>query len=118
VDAVSGPDAAHRGWYIWANPGPGGRPPNNWLDATRHPAWQRDELSGQYYLHSFLAGQPDLNWRKPAVHEAFSDILRFWSGRGVAGFRIDVANRLYKDARWRDDPPSAARSRLEAPSGH
>jgi hypothetical protein len=62
VDAASGPDAAHRGWYAWADPGPGGRPPHNWLDATWHPAWQLDEPSGQCYLHSFLTSQPDLNW--------------------------------------------------------
>jgi alpha-glucosidase len=117
VDAASGRFAVHRGWYVWADPGPGGRPPNNWLDATGHPAWQLDEPSGQYYLHSFLASQPDLNWREPAVHGAFSDILRFWSDRGVAGFRIDAANRLYMDARRRDDPPSAGGSRLDAPSG-
>jgi alpha-glucosidase len=34
-----------------------------------------------------------------------SEILRFWFDRGVAGFRIDVAHGLYKDAQLRDDPP-------------
>src|SRR6266496_1605981 len=48
----------------------------------------------------------DLNWWNPAVHEAFGDILRFWFDRGVAGFRIDVAQGLYKDAQLRDDPPA------------
>jgi alpha-glucosidase len=40
------------------------------------------------------------------VHQAFADILRFWFDRGVAGFRIDVAHGLYKDAQLRDDPPA------------
>jgi alpha-glucosidase len=108
VDAITGPDSAHRSWYVWADPAPGGGPPNNWLDATGHSAWAPDEASGQFYLHNFLPSQADLNWWEPAVHQAFDEILRFWFDRGVAGFRIDVAHGLYKDAELRDDPPSAA----------
>jgi alpha-glucosidase len=104
ADAASGREAAHRGWYVWADGKPDGGPPNNWLDFTGRPAWQWHE-SGQYYLHNFLPGQPDLNWWEPAVHDAFRRILEFWFERGVAGFRIDVANGLYKDAELRDNPP-------------
>ena len=104
ADAASGRQAAHRGWYVWADPKPDGGPPNNWLDFTGRPAWQWHE-SGQYYLHNFLPGQPDLNWWEPAVHLEFRRILEFWFERGVAGFRIDVANGLYKDAELRDNPP-------------
>ncbi len=98
-------DAPHRGYYVWADTSPGGGPPNNWLDFTGRPAWQWHE-SGQYYLHNFLPGQPDLNWWEPAVHREFREILEFWFERGVAGFRIDVANGLYKDAELRDNPPA------------
>ena len=104
IDAASGRDASHRDYYVWADPGPDGGPPNNWLDFTGRPAWQWHE-SGQYYLHNFLPGQPDLNWWEPAVHAEFRDILQFWFDRGVAGFRIDVAHGLYKDAELRDNPP-------------
>jgi alpha-glucosidase len=112
ADARSGRDAAHRGYYVWADPmkgegEAGGRPPNNWLDATGAPAWTLDDASGQYYLHNFLSGQPDLNWWDPRVHEEFREIIRFWFDRGVAGFRIDVAHGLYKDALLRDNPPFA-----------
>jgi alpha-glucosidase len=105
VDAVSGPGGEHRGYYVWADPAPGGGPPNNWLDATGQPGWQWDPASGQYYLHNFLPAQPDLNWWDEAVHREFRDILAFWFDRGVAGFRIDVAHGLYKDAGLRDNPP-------------
>jgi alpha-glucosidase len=105
VEASSGRDSAYRDYYVWADPAPGGGPPNNWLDATGQPAWERDERSGQYYLHNFLVGQPDLNWWLPEVHEEFRQILEFWFDRGVAGFRIDVAHGLYKDALLRDNPP-------------
>ena len=92
---------------MWADPRPGGGPPNNWLDATGGSAWAWHEPTRQYYLHNFLASQPDLNWWDPAVHEAFAQILRFWLDRGVDGFRIDVAHGLYKDAKLRDNPPEA-----------
>ena len=104
VDAASGRDSAHRGYYVWADPAPGGGPPNNWLDATGHSAWEWHAPTGQYYLHNFLVGQPDLNWWLPAVHAEFREILEFWFDRGVAGFRIDVAHGLYKDAELRDNP--------------
>ncbi len=103
VDAAAGRDASHRDYYVWADPKPDGGPPNNWLDFTGRPAWQWHE-SGQYYLHNFLSGQPDLNWWEPAVHAEFRDILHFWFDRGAAGFRIDVAPGLYKDAELRDNP--------------
>ena len=106
VAASSGTDAAHRSYYVWADPAADGGPPNNWLDATGAPAWTMDAASGQYYLHNFLPSQPDLNWWEPAVHAEFEAILRFWFDRGVAGFRVDVAQGLYKDAALRDDPPA------------
>src|ERR1700735_1102936 len=105
VDASSGRRPAPPDYYVWADPAAGGGPPNNWLDPTGHSAWEWDARSGQYYLHNYLIGQPDLNWWNPAVHEEFRQILEFWFDRGVAGFRIDVAHGLYKDAQLRDNPP-------------
>lgn len=104
IDAQSGRDSQHRDFYVWADPAPGGGAPNNWLDATGDPAWTFDPPSGQYYLHNFLPSQPDLNWWNPEVHRSFEEILRFWLDRGIAGFRIDVAHGLYKDAQFRDNP--------------
>jgi alpha-glucosidase len=117
ADAVSGRAAAHRSYYLWADPAAGGGPPSNWRDPAGAPAWAYDPGSGQYYLHSFLASQADLNWREPAVHESFRQILRFWFDRGIAGFRIDVAHGLYKDAGLRDDPPAAGSGPLAGRSG-
>ena len=116
VDAAAGRDADHRDYYVWADPAPGGGPPNNWLDFTGNPAWQWHD-SGQYYLHNFLVSQPDLNWWQPAVHAEFHDILAFWFNRGVAGFRIDVANGLYKDAELRDNPPVTSDNPLDGQFG-
>jgi alpha-glucosidase len=117
VDARSGRESAHRGYYVWADPADGGGPPNNWLNAAGTSAWTFDDTSGQYYLHNFLPSQPDLNWWEPAVHAEFDAILRFWFDRGIAGLRIDVAQGLYKDAALRDDPPSAGQGRLDGRFG-
>ena len=94
-----------RDYYIWADPAPDGGPPNNWLSRFGGPAWTLDQTTGQYYLHSFLPEQPDLNWRSPRVREAMLGILRFWLGRGVDGFRTDAALSLLKDEQLRDNPP-------------
>lgn len=93
-----------RDWYLWRDPLPDGSPPNNWLSNFGGPAWTLDSLTGQYYYHSFLKEQPDLNWRNPAVVEAMHDVLRFWLKKGVDGFRIDVLWMLIKDDQWRDNP--------------
>jgi alpha-glucosidase len=108
IDAKSGRGAAHRDWYVWADPKPDGSPPNNWNMAfdPREPAWTFDDASGQYYLNQFLPSQPDLNWWNEEVRDTFDDILRFWFDRGVAGFRIDVAHSIVKDRDLRDNPPA------------
>jgi alpha-glucosidase len=96
-----------RDWYVWRDGKPDGSPPNNWIGNFFGPAWSKDERTGQWYLHSFLESQPDLNWWNDEVREAFHDTLRFWFDRGVAGFRIDVVHKLVKDPDLRDNPPAA-----------
>ncbi len=113
VDAASSKESEHRGYYVWADPAPGGGPPNNWVDPTGHSAWQWDDRTDQYYLHNYLPEQPDLNWWNPAVHQEFRRILQFWFDRGVAGFRIDVAHGLYKDELLRDNPPAEDETSLD-----
>jgi alpha-glucosidase len=97
-------DSAKRHWYLWRDPSSDGGLPNNWLSNFGGPAWTLDSLTGQYYYHSFLKEQPDLNWRNPAVVEAMHNVLRFWLKKGVDGFRIDVLWMLIKDDQWRDNP--------------
>jgi alpha-glucosidase len=101
-------DNPKRDWYLWRDPKPGREPPTNWLSVFGGPAWTYDEATGQSYLHSFLAEQPDLNWRNPEVEQAMFESLRFWLDRGVDGFRMDVLWYLIKDDQFRDNPPNPA----------
>ncbi|WP_017606713.1 glycoside hydrolase family 13 protein [Nocardiopsis alkaliphila] len=91
--ALASPDAPERDLYIFRD---GAEPPTNWRSTFGGPAWTQVP-DGQWYLHMFAPEQPDLNWDHPRVREEFRDILRFWSDRGVDGFRIDVAYALVKD---------------------
>jgi len=95
-----------RDWYVWADPKRDGSPPNNWLSVMGGSAWEWDASTGQYYLHTFLTEQPDLNWRNPAVKSAMFDIIRFWLDRGIDGFRVDAAHYILKDPHLRDNPPN------------
>jgi alpha-glucosidase len=105
ADSRSSRGADKRDWYIWSDPGPNGGPPNNWQSRFSGSAWQWDQTTGQYYYHSFLREQPDLNWRNPDVRAAMADVLRFWMKRGVDGFRVDASAVLAKDELLRDNPP-------------
>ena len=126
-ESRSSRDNPKRDWYIWADPTPltppahGGKeegfsprlrgeleggPPNNWLSVFGGSAWEWEETTKQYYLHSFLKEQPDLNWRNPQVRQAMFDVVRFWLERGVDGFRVDVAHFIMKDPEMRDNPPN------------
>jgi alpha-glucosidase len=102
-----------RDWYLWRNPAPGegaaeSRPPNNWQSNFGGSGWTYDAASGQFYYHSFLPQQPDLNWRNPEVRTAIYAAIRFWLDRGVDGFRMDVLWLLIKDDQFRDNPPRPA----------
>jgi alpha-glucosidase len=97
-----------RDWYVWHDANPDGSPPNNWLSVFGGSAWEWDQTTRQYYLHSFLKEQPDLNWRNPQVKEAMFDVVRFWLERGVDGFRIDVAHFIMKDPDLRDNPSNTS----------
>lgn len=91
-------------WYVWADPLPDGSPPNNWPAVFGGRAWEWNPTRGQYYLHNFLASQPDLNFHNPDVQQAVLDIMRFWLERGIDGFRLDTVNYYFHDKKLRSNP--------------
>ncbi|MHB1057499.1 MAG: alpha-glucosidase [Rhodanobacter sp.] len=92
-------------WYVWADAKDDGSPPNNWLSLFGGSAWQWEPRRGQYYLHNFLASQPDLNFHNPQVRAAILDSVRFWLDKGVDGFRLDAINFCFHDRELHDNPP-------------
>ena len=110
LESRSSRESAKRDWYLWRD-GKAGGYPNNWMSNFGGPGWTWDETTQQFYYHSFLKEQPDLNWHNPEVRKAVYDALRFWLGRGpegkgVDGFRMDVLWLLIKDAQFRDNLPN------------
>ena len=105
-ESRSSRDGPKADWYVWADPKPDGSPPNNWQSVFGGPAWTWDARRRQYYLHNFLAEQPDLNLHNPAVQDALLEVARFWLDRGVDGFRIDAINFAMHDPELRDNPPA------------
>jgi len=108
---AAGRGSAARERYIFREgAGPdGAEPPTDWVSVFGGSAWERVE-DGQWYLHNFATEQPDFNWDHPEVREDFLKTLRFWSDRGVDGFRIDVAHMLTKDL----SEPLPSRAELDA----
>ncbi|MBN8582287.1 MAG: alpha-glucosidase, partial [Anaerolineae bacterium] len=85
-------------WYLWRDK------PNNWQSMTGGSGWHYAKERGQYFWSSFLPFQPDLNWRNPEVKQVMFNMVRFWLGKGVDGFRLDIFNTIYKDAEYRNNP--------------
>jgi alpha-glucosidase len=100
LQSRSSRENAKRDWYLWRDR------PNNWMSNFGGSGWEWDEPTGQFYYHSFLKEQPDLNWRNQAVRAAMYDVLRFWLDKGVDGFRVDVMWLMIKDDQYRDNPPN------------
>ncbi len=95
-------------WFVWAEPKADGTPPNNWLSVFGGSSWEWDSRRRQYYMHNFLASQPDLNFHNPDVQDAILDVARFWLERGVDGFRLDTINYYFHDRQLRSNPPASA----------
>ncbi|MBN8815171.1 MAG: alpha glucosidase [Sphingomonas sp.] len=93
-------------WYVWADAKPDGSPPSNWQSVFGGPAWTWDARRGQYYMHNFLASQPQLHVHNRAVQDALLGTAKFWLDRGVDGFRIDAINFSMHDPALTDNPPA------------
>jgi alpha-glucosidase len=92
-------------WYVWADPKADGSPPNNWQSVFGGPSWTWDARREQYYHHSFLKEQPQLNLHDGEVQDALLEVAKYWLDRGVDGFRLDALNFAMHDPELRDNPP-------------
>ncbi|HZC33806.1 MAG TPA: alpha-amylase family glycosyl hydrolase, partial [Candidatus Bathyarchaeia archaeon] len=115
LDSRQSRDSAHADWYIWRDPAgydATGRPipPNNWVSWFGGGAWEYEPQRGQFYHHTFLRQQPELDWRHPAVEAAQFAMVRGWLERGVDGFRLDTFNVFLKDREMRSNPRRRGRT--------
>lgn len=102
-------DERYQSYYKFVDAAPGATvenprtPPCNWMSKFGGSAWEYVPALGKWYLHLFDKSQADLNWDNPLVRREMADIVRFWKGKGVSGFRFDVVNLISKPAAWEDD---------------
>lgn len=115
IESKQSKNNPRRDWYVWRDPKPEGGPPNNWLSVFGGSAWEFDESSGQYYLHSFLKEQPDVNWDNAGLRNAMKQALKYWLEFGVDGFRMDAVYWLSKDPAFRNDPVNPEAENIEDP---
>ena len=101
IESRKAKESPYRDYYIWKD-GKDGKEPNNWGSWFGGSAWQKDEKSGQYYLHCFSKKQPDLNWENPKVREEVFDMMNWWCEKGIDGFRMDVISMISKDPSYPD----------------
>jgi len=108
IESASSRDNPKADWYIWKDgkgkQGIRQRSPNNWKSMTGGSGWHYHDRRKQFYWASFLPFQPDLNYHNAEVKQAMFDVVRFWLGKGVDGFRLDIFSAIYKDSLFRDNP--------------
>ena len=104
LESRSSKENDKKDYYVWRDPKPDGSEPNNWLSIFGGSAWEWDDERRQYYLHTFLKEQPDLNWDNPMVRDEMKRVVRFWMELGVDGIRADAVRWISKDPELRDDP--------------
>ena len=95
-------DKKYQDYYIFREGGPDA-PPTNWQSKFGGSAWKYVPQLKKWYLHLFDVSQADLNWENPAVREELKNVINFWKGKGVKGFRFDVVNLISKPALLEDD---------------
>lgn len=111
-------------YYIWSDRLPDAKAEKDLETMLKDPnymqntigKWMKSEYPrNKFYMKNFYACQPSLNygyanpdpsrpWEQGvdapgprAVRQELKDIIAFWYGKGVDGFRVDMANSLVKN---------------------
>ena len=83
-------------WYVW------GDDESRWSEAriifidSESSNWAWDSTRGQFYWHRFYSHQPDLNYANPEVRAAMLEVVDYWLGVGLDGFRLDAVPYLFE----------------------
>mgnify|MGYP000872684274 CR=1 FL=1 len=101
-DAALADPTGPAGDYYFLRPGERGNRPNNWTSLFSGPAWRWFGGAEVWALRLFARTQPDLNWDNPQVRREIHQIMQFWAGKGVDGFRLDAINYVSKSPGLRD----------------
>ena len=95
-ESRASPTSPKRDWYVWSDTDKRYRDARIIFMDSESSNWTWDPVAGAYYWHRFFHHQPDLNYANPEVQEAMLDVLRFWLGHGLDGFRLDAVPYLFE----------------------
>ncbi len=103
LGAQSSRDNEYYDYYHWW-PAEKGEPPYRHSLFDPEGGWDYVEANDSYYLHTFAEAQPDLNWENPKLRQEVYDIMKFWTEKGVNGFRMDAFQFASKDITYPEFP--------------
>lgn len=102
--ALAEPDGEYAD-YFYFRKGKNGNPPSNYRSYFGGSCWEPVPGTDKYYLHMFAKEQPDLNWENPKLRQELYNMVNWWLGKGVAGFRIDAIINIKKNLDFPDFEP-------------
>lgn len=105
IESRKSKDNPYRDYYIWQK----GKfvngvevEPTNWASFFGGSCWQKDDLTGEYYMKIFSKKMPDLNWANPNVRKGMFEMAKFWLDLGIDGFRVDAVAHIARSTTFED----------------
>lgn len=96
-------DNPFRDYYVWRS----GTPPDTSAEVVfpdkEDSIREKDDKTGEWYLHHFYKHQPDLNWANEQVREEILRVMDFWLQVGLDGFRVDAVPFIFEDVETLDN---------------
>ncbi len=89
-------DSPYRDYYVWSDTDQKYAGTRIIFVDTEKSNWTWDPVAGQYFWHRFYSSQPDLNFDNPAVRHEMINVMDFWLGMGIDGFRADAVPYLFE----------------------
>ncbi len=96
IEARSSSNNPKRDWFVWSDDPEKYKGVRIIFVDTETSNWAWDPVSKQYYWHRFYSHQPDLNYDNPEVRQEMMNVIRYWLGKGLDGFRCDAVPYLFE----------------------
>lgn len=95
-EARKGRDNPYHDYFVWSDTGTEYAGARIIFIDTEKSNWTWDPVAERYYWHRFFSQQPDLNYDNPKVRQEMKNVIRFWLGLGLDGFRVDAVPYLFE----------------------
>ena len=89
-------ESPYRDYYVWSDTDQKYAGTRIIFLDTESSNWTWDPVAGQYFWHRFYSSQPNLNFDNPAVRQEMINVMDFWLGMGIDGFRADAVPYLFE----------------------